>query len=100
MNMFHKNKHHTIFLVVFVLFAFFARVASALELEYPTVLGYKITENCRIGDYVSYFFRFAIVAGGVVALAWVIIAVVLYLVSSMKGDSGAIGDLKKRAITS
>lgn len=78
------------FLMVFVL-PFFA---SALEINYPEILGFKPKIGIGLEDYVKYIFNFSIIASGLIALASLIWGGILYLYSA--GDPSKLKEAKEQ----
>lgn len=66
----YKNLFSSVSIFLFCL----ANFAFALEQKYPTIKGETITINTELPQLITYFFNFALMAGGVVALMVITIA--------------------------
>ncbi|MBI1866541.1 MAG: hypothetical protein HY005_02270 [Candidatus Staskawiczbacteria bacterium] len=58
---------------------------SALEVTYPTVLGFSITENSSFIEYARYFFNIGMAIAGTLAVMAIIFGGVYYLISFNRG---------------
>lgn len=90
-----KRKYFA-FIVVLFLFLFQSRSALALEVTYPNIFGYQITQGSSIGGYVAYFFVFLVVTGGILGVISIAIAGFRILIGG--GSPTAIQDARERIV--
>lgn len=79
-------------LIIISLFVF--QFVHALEISYPNIFGYEITNKSEFVDYVSYAFAFLISIGGVILVAVIIMAGIDFILAG--GDSSKVSQAKKR----
>ncbi|HOK35575.1 MAG TPA: pilin [Candidatus Pacearchaeota archaeon] len=92
-----KRKYFLFFLIsLFFLFFGFFTEAIRLEVNYPEILGYKITNEVTLPKYVVYIFYFALGVSGIVALGMIVYAGFKYFTSF--GNPEKIKDAKDQIL--
>ena len=81
------KKTRKIFIFLGIIFAFLMKASFvlALELKYPTILGYSVNETSNVGDYVCYIYGFIVNAAYVVAGIVIAYGGIKYLLAYLGG---------------
>lgn len=80
-----KNIKKTLLFLIALVFLCKAKFVLALELQYPSILGFSLNDTSSFPDYAKYFFNFGVGVAGIISGAVIAFGGIYYLASFAKG---------------
>src|SRR3989338_8937746 len=80
-----KRKKIFIFFILCIIFLANAGFAFALEIQYPSILGFSIDNDSSLPEYAKYFFNLGMAVAGTLAVLVLVFGGIYYLIDFARG---------------